>query len=361
MNRLLIMTHNMQGGGCERVISVLANRFLLSGAEVLLCTEHAGPCAYELAPGVERIELSGNQRMRGKDILPVYLALRRLVCSRRPDVILALPEKVNVWTVLFLLGTGIPVVVSERNDPARHPESRLKRILRRLVYPFCDGFIFQTEAQRAYFGKSIRARGTVLDNPFEAKDPPSRREHPRPRILAAGRLHAQKGFDLLIDAFRAVADRIPDWDLVIFGEGEERTRLEERVGQAGLAKRVSLPGRTEDLAGEIAASDVFVLSSRYEGMPNALIEAMCGGLACIAADCPCGGPAAMIADGMNGLLVPAEDPAALSAALRRLCGDAALRKRLGLAATELRSRFDAKTVTEKWREYLDEIIAQKRR
>ena len=361
MNRLLIMTHNMQGGGCERVISILANRFSASGTEVLLCTEHDGPSAYGLTRGIERVALSGKAHMAGKDILPVYLALRRLVRSRRPDAVLALPEKVNVWTVLFLLGTGVPVIVSERNDPARHPENRLKRALRRLVYPLCDGFIFQTEAQRAYFGKRIRARGTVLDNPFEAKDPPRRREHPRPRILAAGRLHAQKGFDLLIDAFHAAADRIPDWDLVIFGEGEERQRLEERVFRAGLAERVSLPGRTDDLAGELAASDVFVLSSRYEGMPNALIEAMCAGLACVAADCPCGGPSSIIEDGVNGVLVPAEDPSALTSALLRLCGNDALRERLGRAASELKGRFDANTVTEKWREYLDEILAQKRR
>ena len=361
MKKILIMTHNMQGGGCERVISILANRFSGDGAEVLLCTEHAGPCAYGLASGVERISLSGRERIAGRDVLPVYRALRRLVLSRHPDVVLAMPEKVNVWTVLSMLGTGVPVVVSERNDPRRHPENRLKRFLRLLAYPFCDGFVFQTEAQRSYFGRRVRTRGIVLDNPFETETVPALRAHARPRILAAGRLHEQKGFPLLIDAFGRIADAFPDWDLAIFGEGGERSRLEEQIGRAGLTGRVFLPGRTDDLAGEIAASDVFALSSRYEGMPNVLIEAMCAGLACVSSDCPCGGPAAVIRDGENGLLVPPDDEGALAAALRRLCGDSGLRDRLGRSAAALRSRVDAGIVTEKWRNYLDQIIAQKGR
>ena len=236
MKKLFIVTHNLKGGGCERVICILASRFAAMGLATTIVTEHRSPVAYPLDERVECRSLSPKERMGAKDILPVYLALRKLVQAERPDLVLAMPEKVNVWTVLFLLGTGVPVVVSERNDPRRHPPSRIKRLLRRLVYPLCPGFVFQTKEQAAYFSKAIQKRGVVLDNPLETEHLP---EPPSPEtreklVVSAGRFNHQKNFPLLIRAFARTAAEHPDWKLVIFGEGEEEENLRALISELSL-------------------------------------------------------------------------------------------------------------------------------
>ena len=357
MQKLFIMTHNLKGGGCERVISILSSRFAQMGLDVTILTEHASPCAYALDPGVQVRALSEGERMGARDILPVYTKLRRLVKGERPDLVLALPEKVNVWTVLFLLGTGVPVVVSERNDPKRHPPSRVKRLLRRLVYPLCPGFVFQTGMQAAYFSRAIQNRGRVLDNPLETEHlpmplPMEQREN---TVVAAGRLNGQKNFPLLITAFARAAKAFPDWKLVIYGEGEEETALRSLIQTLGMEERICLPGFTRTLAEQINGAGIFVLSSDFEGLPNALMEAMALGMPVIATDCPAGGPKALIQPNENGILIPVGDADALTHALTSLMGDPARRKALGNAALLLKNRLEAGAVAEKWREYLEQI------
>ncbi|MEZ4629048.1 MAG: glycosyltransferase, partial [Eubacteriales bacterium] len=202
MKKLMIVTHKMSGGGCERVIAQLLTCFTRDGIECKLVTECGVPSFYDLPESVEQIYLTFGKTLPARQIPKAYKKLRKLVKQEKPDMVLALPEKVNVWTVLYLLGTGVPVVVSERNDPHRHPENKLKRMLRRVIYPFANGFIFQTQDAADYFPKAIQSRGIVLDNPLDASRIPARFEGERRRVVvAAGRLHEQKNFDLLIRAF----------------------------------------------------------------------------------------------------------------------------------------------------------------
>lgn len=356
MKSIWIVTHNLHGGGCERVISILANRFAAMNLAVTILPEYTSDCFYAFDPRVSIRPLSGNAAMRAKDVPGVYARLRGLVQSERPDVILAMPDKVNVWTVLSLIGTGVPVIVSERNDPARYPKSKIKRMLRKLVYPFAAGFIFQTERQAMYFPGRIRSRGIVLDNPFETEGLPEPYAGVREkRAVSAGRLAPQKNFPLLIDAFAQFYQTHPDWSLVIYGEGAERTALEERVKALGIASAVRLPGQIKNLSAETGNAGMFVLSSDYEGMPNALIEAMAQGLCCVSTDCPAGGPQALIRHGENGLLTPVGDAGALASAMERLADDDALSAELSKNAALVRERFTASRVAEQWRNYLERI------
>lgn len=271
-------------------------------------------------------------------------------------MVLALPEKVNVWTVLYLLGTGVPVVVSERNDPHRHPENRIKRMLRTIIYPRANGFIFQTQEAAAFFSKSIQARGIVLDNPLDAGRIPNRFQGERRRVVAAaGRLHEQKNFDLLIRAFARFYKKHHDFSLVIYGEGSEKEKLMKTASRLGIAGAVDLPGQSKTLLEDINDSAMFVLSSDYEGMPNVLIEAMACGLSCVATDCPIGGVRSLMTDGENGLLVPVGDEDAMVRAMSALADDAALSERLGKNAVQIRTRLDETLVAAKWRQYLETI------
>ena len=356
VRKLMIVTHKMTTGGCERVISILSDRFVSSGIETVLVSECRVPSAYPLPKDMRTEFLLDSERMRARDVPKAYLTLLKIAKREHPDLVLAMPEKVNVWTALFLLPLRIPVVVSERNDPRHHPESRIKRILRKMVYPFASGYIFQTDDARNYFSGRIRQKGSVLDNPLKLENfPEPFRGRRQNTVVSVGRLNSQKNYPLLIDAFSEFFKTHPEWKLIIFGEGTERNALEERIRLHGLEDRVSLPGNTANPAEKIRDAGMFVLSSDYEGMPNALIEAMAVGLPCISTDCPCGGPKTLINSDGNGILVPVGDQTAMTAAMTRIAENPDFADRLGRAAEGIRERMDADLVAEKWREYLDRV------
>jgi len=356
MKKLMIVTHKMSGGGCERVIAQLLNCFARDGIECKLVTECGVPSFYDLPESVEQIYLTFDKTLAAAKIPKAYGKLRKLVKQEKPDLVLAMPEKVNVWTVLFLLGTGVPVVVSERNDPNRHPENKIKRILRRLVYPFAKGFVFQTQDAANYFPKSVRKRGIVLDNPLDTSRIPARFTGERRHVVAAaGRLHEQKNFELLIRAFARFYKTHHMYSLVIYGEGPQKEQLMKTASRLGVAGAVELPGQSKTLLEDMNDCGMFVLSSDYEGMPNVLIEAMACGISCVATDCPIGGVRSLLTDGENGLLVPVRDERALVRAMTTLADDAQLAETLGKNATEIRTRLDETLVAAKWRQYLETI------
>lgn len=357
MKKLMVVTHKMSGGGCERVIAQLLTCFARDGIECTLVTECGVPSFYDLPESVRQIYLTFDNTLKSSKIPRAYRKLRKLVKQEKPDLVLALPEKVNVWTVLFLLGSGVPVVVSERNDPHRHPENKTKRLLRRLVYPFARGFIFQTQDAADYFPKSIRKRGVVLDNPLDTSRIPAPHEGARRKVVAAaGRLHKQKNFELLIRAFARLYKTHHEYALEIYGEGPEKNELMKTASRLGVAGAVHLLGQSKTLLEDINDCAMFVLSSDYEGMPNVLIEAMACGLSCIATDCPIGGVRSLIQNGENGLLIPTGNERALLNAMTAVADDPALAARLGGNAKQIQRRLDETVVAAEWRRYLETIV-----
>jgi glycosyltransferase involved in cell wall biosynthesis len=196
------------------------------------------------------------------------------------------------------------------------------------------------------FPASIRARGRVIPNPVELT-PATMPRRGSARLVAVGRLVHQKGFDLLLQAFAEIAPAHPTWTLTIWGEGEQRPALEALCASLGLAKQVRLPGLTKHPGQWVEEADIFVLSSRFEGFPNVVTEAMAVGLPVIAFDCPWGTDE-IVRNGEDGLLVPLGDVPALAAALRRLIGDPELRRRLGEAGARNVRRFGKDAIVAQW-------------
>jgi glycosyltransferase involved in cell wall biosynthesis len=254
------------------------------------------------------------------------------------------------------MGTGIPVVVSERIDPSQHPIPWPWRLLRRLTYPRARAIVLQTRAAASYFPASWAGRIVVVPNPVPATSAPGpggvRPRDGRRLIVGMGRLERQKGFDLMIRAFAAIAGERPDWDATILGDGPERGALAAAIAGAGMTERIALPGRESDAMGVLRRADLFVLSSRYEGFPNALCEAMACGLPVVAFDCR-SGPAEIVRDGVDGLLVPAGDVGALASAMSKLTGDPERRRAMGARATEVSERFSIDGVAALWESVLE--------
>jgi glycosyltransferase involved in cell wall biosynthesis len=175
-------------------------------------------------------------------------------------------------------------------------------------------------------------------------------------MVTLGRLSAEKQFDYLLRAFERCGSRHPEWSLQIIGEGPERQSLEALAADLGIGRRVRFPGIVQDPEAILCNADLFVLTSRYEGFPNALVEAMACGLAVLSFDCP-SGPNEIIRHGVDGVLVPAQDLDALAGSMDRLMGDDAERTRLGARALEVADRFDVERIMSMWEDVIEEVRA----
>ncbi len=358
--RLTLVISSLSSGGAERVMSTIANYWAAKGHQITLITvESERLDFYPLHPEVARTALGLEAASAGlwealRNNLARLRLLRRKILDSKPDTVLSFIDKTNVLTLLACLGTRVPVVVSERTDPRYHGIGRIWSLLRRLLYPAAKAVVVQSEGVRGWAEHFVPPeRVAVIPNPIQpppggtrAGLPPSTR-----RVMAMGRLSDEKRFDLLIRAFGRCQSRHPEWSLIIFGEGDERGRLEALVAEMGLLGWVTLPGRTKEPVTALRQADLFVMSSRYEGFPNALLEAMACGLPVISTDCP-SGPREIIRNGIDGWLVPPGDVEALSAAMDRLMSDENERRRLGTRAVEVLERFGLEKAMRQWEEVL---------
>jgi glycosyltransferase involved in cell wall biosynthesis len=355
--KIILTISSLGPGGAERILSLLANRLAGAGHQITVVTlaDTGEPPFYSLVPDVEQVCLGARWRRRGvfRTNLRLVARLRENIRRRQPDVVIAFINRTNIRALAATRGLGIPVIVSERIDPARVPLGRMWERLRRLLYPRAAALVVQTEAAAQYFRPSCEAILHVIPNPVPRPNTESEADIllPSPAIVAMGRLVEQKGFDLLLHAFARPAQIHPEWTLLIFGEGPLRGHLEALRDELGLGERVRMPGRTRTVGAQLQRARIFVLSSRFEGFPNALCEAMACGCAVVTADCP-SGPADIVRDGVDGLLVPAEDVDALADALERLIEDGDLRRRLGARAVEITDRFGEERILEQWKELI---------
>lgn len=360
--RVAFILAALDAGGAERIIDLLSRAAMARGWEVTIVTFDRPADRifhqYDARVRLRRLALPIGAKGPARLFLMLRraLALRRVLREERFDVAVSFLTKINVLALLARIGTGTPLIVSERNNPLRQRSNAAWRILLHRLYPTAAAIVMQTERSKVCLPFAQRARAVVIPNPMlaPAAEP---RSAAAPTIVGVGRLNEQKGFDLLLNAFAGIADKVPDWRLVIFGEGPERVSLERQVRRLGLADRAFLPGASTTPGAWVAASDVFVLSSRYEGFPNVLGEAMGSGLAVAAFDCDFG-PSDMITDDFDGLLIPPENTDALAAAMLRLATDKALCKRLGAAAAAGASRFDIERVTGTWMGLIMECAAR---
>ena len=287
--------------------------------------------------------------------------LRRRLSRLDPGVLVTTRPSLHLAATRWR-APGVRLVGQDHgNFPTRFAGPGMAAVLREAV-PLLDAWVVLTHADAADYRRELPglARGGTRVEVIRNALPWPVAAAPAPLdsrvVVAAGRLAPEKGFGRLVDAFAPVARAHPTWQLHVYGEGPARERLEARVRRHGLEDRVLLPGYVDDLAGALAGASVYALSSRSEGFPMVLIEAMSAGVPVVSFDCP-RGPAEIVDHGANGLLVEDGDVAGLGAALARLAGDDALRQRCGRQAWADSRAYAADAVVADWLALLDRLDA----
>lgn len=331
------------------------------GYKVTLVTQSgADTDAYPLHDEIKRYALgmagasSGRLRAALANLRRVW-ALRRIIKRERPTIVLGMMTTASVLAIAAARKLPCRVIATEHTHPPSQELPEMWMRLRRWAYPQAAAVVALTSGTAAWLEQHVPgSRLAVIPNavrwPLIASDPvlaPPPREG-RYRMLAVGRLHPHKGFDLLIRAFQDLARHFPDWDLVILGEGDERDDLQRQIDEAGLSGRVSMPGRAGNIGDWYVQSDLYVLSSRVEGLSNTLLEAMASGLAPVAFDCETG-PREIVRHEIDGILVdPAGDHEALAAHLSNLMANPELREAYARRAVDVRDRFSTARVMALW-------------
>ena len=359
LNSVAFYIFSLDGGGAERVTSILANRLAERGAVVTIFTmKPLSGRSYFILPTVRIVTVGTHKKLTNSESSVAFnlkriTVLRSLVKESNPDVLITMMTVANVIGALALLGTGIKCVASERNDPAQAPVSAPWRLLRKFVYGSCYSIVAQTKIAADWLSENTNSkRISVIANPVEF---PLRAFEPRvpvPKlsqkiILGVGRLCDQKQFSHLIHVFARLAAERNDWVLVIAGEGKNESDLKEQAHSLGVSSKVMFPGRLGNLADWYQKASLYVMTSAFEGYPNSLIEAMTYCLPVVSYDCP-SGPADVIDNYENGILVEPDNQNQLFEVMNELMADQSLANALGEKAGLISCQLHVDRILDQW-------------
>lgn len=372
--KVLIFIYSIGSGGAERVTANLANYWADKGWDITVVTvARRSLDFYALRPAVKRITLdlesdSSNFLSRLWQNLRRITALRQMLSQVRPDIALGMMTTANMYLALAALGLPkLRSIGAERTNPSQQQLGYMWETLRCYTYGLLNSVTVLTNESADWIKHNTHARRiAVIPNavffPLSIEEPqltPTVICRPGRQILiAVGRLEMVKGYDWLIEAFSNLSDKHRNWDLVIIGEGHLRETIERQIQKLGLENRIFIPGRVGNVGEWYEAADLYVISSRYEGFPNTLVEAMAYGLSAVSLDCDTG-PRDIIRHEVDGLLVPPGDVASLNMALDRLMNDPMERQRFALKAVEVRTRFSIEKIMDRWESLFEDILNEK--
>ena len=355
MKKTMFFVSSLDDGGAQRVISILASRMVQKGMDVEIVTYLDAPVLY---PIHSEVKITCVQKETEKKSLISNLLWLRSYFKENAEIVLSFLAPFNMIALVATMGLRVPIVVADRNDPAKVPGNKVIRIARDILYVFADQVVVQTEANKAYF-KVLSKKTTVIYNPVDLKEYTglALKSEKDKIIVSAGRLMPQKNQKMLIDAFSAIMKKFPEYQLVIYGEGNYREELESYVKALKLEERIFMPGSVTDLYDKMKSAELFVLSSDYEGMPNALIEAMCMGLACVSTKVS--GATDLIQDHKNGLLTEVDCQEEFEGAILELIENPEFVEKFAKLSVELNEQLELSKIMEQWIAFINKIIAEK--
>lgn len=356
----------LEQGGAERVVTNLANQFAGEGYQVIIATEWYGENEFHIDDAVKRVHVGLREGDEKKHRLLRFLLriryLREFLKQEKPDILIPFAQKAIYRGLAAAYFMKIPVLISIRTDPVGHYDARTDKIQIPLLFPRANGCVFQTEGAREFFAPRLQNNSRIILNPIHEKYIGVPKPDVRTKtVVQSGRLVDFKNQPMLIRAFVKVHEKHPDYDLKIYGgDSFDGTKeiLENLIEEYKAQDYIHLMGASDRLEKDLVDAALFAFTSDWEGLPNALMEAMALGLPIVATDCPCGGPATIMTNEMDGLLIPIKDERALIDGMNQLIENSDLAERLGAEARKIADKANGQAVYEQWRDYIEELCGR---
>lgn len=347
-----------RSGGTENVSVMIANELSQKTdyeiSFISLFEERDIPF-FSINPAIQRFRLYPTATHGIQHYFDTCKRLRNIVATQHIDVLIDIDCILDMYS-LPLRKTGVKVVSWEHFNYLQNPDVPYRRLTRRWAARSADAIVTLTETDKKLYQSNLKLKCPIvaIPNPMEMPDSPASYDADSHLILSSGRLTYQKGFDLLVEVASKVLPGHPDWTWMILGEGEDRPMLEQKIRDAHLDGRLVLKGRVDDVDSYYRRSAMFVMTSRFEGLPMVLLEAKAHRLPLVSFDCPTG-PAEIIEDGVNGTLVPPGDVDSIAAAVNELIESQAKRVEYSAMSGSNANRYDINTIMQNWIRILHEV------
>ena len=336
-------------GGAERVISILANDYCARGWDVDIVLLLKNVVEYDLNSNIRIVDITPKKGGYVENAPRWLIDIRHYLKECKPDRVVSFVGRINALVLTASIGLKTPIIISERNDPKQDGRGTVMQWYCNRIYKRAKAIVYQNEHEKSCFSKSLERKGCIIPNPVNVSATCEERTN---IVATAGRLIEQKNQKILVSAMAQVHKSFPDVKCRIYGEGSLKSSLQSQINELGLQDTVTLEGNVKDIHQCLAQCGIFALTSNFEGLSNALIEAMMLGLACITTDYP--GAQELIENNENGLVVPLNDSDTLAAAIIRLienkdcCADTLAKKGKAFSAN-----FRAETVLEQWHNVIE--------
>lgn len=349
MKKIIFFAGKMQYGGAERVISILANYFSEVGYDVEILQYYKSDCVYDID---SRVHITMVEAETGSNSIVCNMVWIRQYIKKSAEIIISFMASFNMLMIIAAIGLGITIIVADRSNPYCVPANKVLRKLRDFLYEFADGVVFQSLRNQKYFSKRIQNKSTVIFNPVNLGEKTGlalKTEHKK-EIVSIGRLMPAKNHDMLIDAFAAIHQDYPDYELSIYGYGDLKVKLEAKCVKLGIGDCVHFPGSVKNIHERIISADIFALTSNYEGMPNGLAEAMCLGLPVISTKVS---GAIDLINEENGILIDIGDTKQLEDAFRELLENDEKKNILAIEAVKLADKLSVEKIAGYWIDFIN--------
>lgn len=353
--KILFSNSALAYGGAERVISILASKLAEKGHDVEVLLYFNRPVCFNFNKNVKIV--NDESYIGVQNVYRHILWRRNYISKLRPDIVISFLAPFNMINVIAMLGLKIPLVLADRNDPRKVPTNFILRICRDVLYRFADAIVLQNKSNYNYFSRAIKEKSEIIYNPVNLGNLAGsaiKCINKEKKIVCVARVIKQKNPMLLLNAFYNISRDFPDYKLEYYGNGDMITEISEEARKKGLSDRIILHGAVDNVLERIRSAEMFVLTSDYEGMPNALLEAMCLGIPVISTRVS--GANDLIQNYKNGLLVDCNDEEGLTRAMLLYLRNKSLRERCANEAVKLNSILDIESISDRWEVFISSII-----
>ena len=351
--KILFINSSLTGGGSERVMTLIANQFAKEQNNVtMVLLRDKKKDTYKLNNNINCIRFKYASKNKIIIAIQRIYKLRKAIKNGKYDYVISFMNDINITTLLAGWNLHTPIIISERADPSVRKTNKLYKTLEHFIMTKAEKIVFQTEQVKKMYPNKIQKKSVVIPNPVNKNLPEPYHGKKDKKIVAIGRLSNQKNFPMLINSFAEFHKENNDYVLEIYGEGSLLSELKDLVKKHELEKHIFFKGYIEDIPTAIKKAEMYISTSNYEGISNAMIEALAMGIPSICTNCPVGGASMMIKNNINGILIPVKDEKALVESMNKISKDLEFANKLSNNGCLVREEYSIEKIAKKWQKII---------